>query len=335
MELEFSTRLKTVLAAMGACLLIGTFGYTTVEGWPLFDSLYMTVITLATIGYGEVHPLSTGGRIFTIAISLLGLGVMAYSFSALTAFIVGGELNERLRRRKMEKRIQVLDRHYVIFGMGHTGETIAAELANTRHDFVVIEHDAEKGSAALERGHLVVIGDALRDETLERAGVARAKGVFLTFDNDRDNVFVALSCRVMNPNVRIVSELHDGDVRDKLFRSGADAVVSPPMIGGLRMASEMIRPAAVGFLDSMIRAKDSAYRFEQVDLPAGSRYDGKPFGSIEVGGGRAPLILAVRAKNAERYEVNPPRSRPMKAGEQLVALGDQDEIRMLREAVKA
>lgn len=335
MELDFSTRLKAVLLAMAACLLVGTLGYAAVEGWSLFDSFYMTVITLATIGYGEVHPLSTAGRVFTIVLSLLGLGVVAYSFSALTAFIVSGELNERLRRRKMEKRIQGLDRHFVIFGMGHTGKTIAAELKKTHHDFVVIEHDEEKGAVALEAGHLVVIGDALRDETLERAGVGRARGVFLTFDNDRDNVFVALSCRVMNPGVRIVSELHDGHVKDKLFRSGADAVVSPPMIGGLRMASEMIRPAAVGFLDSMIRAKDSAYRFEQVDLPEGSRYDGKPFESIKVPGGKAPLILAVREKNTERYEVNPPGTRVLRAGEQLVALGDQDEIRLLREAVQA
>ena len=320
---------------MASCLFIGTFGYTLIEGWPLFDSFYMTVITLSTIGYGETHTLTTGGRIFTIGLCLIGLGVMAYSFSALTAFIVSGELNERLRRRKMENRIKALNEHYVICGLGHTGETIAAELEKTGNAFVAIELDKEKSAKAIEDGHLVVVGDALSDDTLETAGLLKAKGVFLTFDNDRDNVFVALSCRVMNPRVKIISEVHDGDVRDKLYRSGADSVVSPPKIGGLRMASEMIRPAAVGFLDSMIRSKTSAHRFEQVDLPEGSPFVGKKFGDIQVPGNRSPIILAIKGKGNDDMSVNPPKDRILKAGEELVALGDQDEIRLLREAVKA
>ncbi|PCI36312.1 MAG: potassium transporter TrkA [Elusimicrobia bacterium] len=335
MELDFTSRLKFVLIAMSSCFLLGTFGYTFIEGWPLFDSFYMTVITLSTIGYGEIHTLSTAGHVFTIGLCLCGLGVMAYSFSALTAFIVSGELNERLRKRRMENRIKALNDHYVICGWGHTGETVSAELDKTGNDVVIIEHDEQKVANAIARGHRAVMGDALIDENLERAGVPRAKGVFLTFDNDRDNVFVALSCRVMNPKTKIISELHDSAVRDKLFRSGADSVVSPPKIGGLRMASEMLRPAAVGFLDSMIRSQNSAYRFEQVDLPEGSPFVGKEFGDIRRSGDRTPLLLAIKGTGVDDMTVNPPSNRVLRAGEQLVALGDQDEIRLLREAVKA
>ncbi len=320
---------------MTACLLAGTLGYTLIEGWPWFDSFYMTVITLSTIGYGETHALSTAGRVFTIFLCLSGLGVMAYSFSALTAFIVSGELNEKLRRRRMEIKIEALKDHYVICGLGHTGETIAAELEKTGNDFVVIEHDKKRAQRALEKGHLAIVGDALADETLEQAGMRRAKGAFLTFDNDRDNVFVALSCRVMNQTVKIISEVHDSDVRDKLFRSGADSVVSPPKIGGLRMASEMLRPAAVGFLDSMIRSRTSAHRFEQIDIPEGSPFVGTKFGEIHVPGERTPIILAIKGKGSDEMAVNPPKDRILTAGEELVALGDQDEIRLLREAVKA
>ncbi|MFH1726497.1 MAG: NAD-binding protein [Elusimicrobiota bacterium] len=333
MDSEMTERLRGVLVALLAVLFAGTMGYTLIEGWPPFDSLYMTIITLATIGFGEVHPLSTAGRVFTIVLSLCGLGVMAYSFSTLTAFIVEGQLTDVLRRRKMESRIRTLDGHYIVCGAGYTGMTIIRELVKIGRPFVAIELNDEKAAHLQQEGHLVIRGDAMHDEVLERAGIKKARGLFCVVDNDRDNVFVALTARGLNPLLRIVSEVNDERVRDKLLRSGADAVVSSTHIGGLRLASEMVRPAAVGFLDSMIRDKDSAYRFEEVHISEDSSAVGRPFGSIEIRGGRPPLVLGVKESGTGRYVVNPPKERPLQAGEYLVVLGDREEVARLQKSI--
>ncbi len=332
-------RLLGVAGALLACLVAGTAGYRVVEGWPFFDSLYMTVITLATVGYGETHPLTQGGRIFTIFLILGGIGVMTYAFTAITSIVVEGELSDVLRRRRMENEIKKLSGHYIICGAGHAGGVIAAELHKTGRAFVVIDRSRE----ALERlseklggfSLLGVDGDATEDETLKRAGVERAAGVFAVLATDQDNAFVALTAKGLSPRVRIVSSQKELGVREKLFRSGADHVVNPQFIGGLRMASEMIRPAAVGFLDSMIRERGSVVRFEEVSVPEGSPYVGKPVEAVKGSQGKAPLLVAVWEPGADKYEINPEPSRPLKAGEKLVLIGEVGQLSSLRKRLEA
>ncbi|MBI3551518.1 MAG: NAD-binding protein [Elusimicrobia bacterium] len=336
--LEVRNRLLTIFGLLVGCLLAGTAGYRVIEGWGFLDSLYMTVITLATVGYGEVHPLSAGGRVFTIVLILGGIGVMTYAFSTITSIIVEGELSAAFKRRRMQKEIDRLSEHYIICGGGHAGGVIAAELRKTGRPLVVIEKHkevAEKFHERLGEDILIVEGDATEDETLKKAGVERAAGVFAVLATDQDNAFVALSAKGANPKARVVCCQKELGVREKLFRSGADNVVNPEFIGGLRMASEMIRPAAVGFLDSMIKDKDSVTRFEEIAVPEGSPFVGKALGAVKGAQGKAPLVVAVLEPGSGKYDINPEPERIISAGERLVLIGELSQLGELKKKIAA
>ena len=328
-------RLASVVGLIGGVLLVGTAGYRFIEGWPLFDSLYMTVITLATVGYGEVHPLDTAGRYFTILLILGGIGVMTYAFSAITSLIVEGHLSAALRRRSMEKDIARLSGHYIICGAGRAGGVIATELTRTQRALVIIEREPQAVQRLCERmggGELPhIIGDATDDDVLKAAGVERAAGVFAVLATDQDNAFVALSAKGLNPGLRVACCQKELGVRGKLLRSGADHVVNPEYIGGLRMASEMIRPATAGFLDSMMRESGGAVkRFDEIAVPEGSPFVGRTLG--EVGRqGAGPLLVAVLDGKSQQYHINPDSGREMQAGDRLVMLGEIGELAKLRE----
>lgn len=326
------TRLAQVAVLLGIVLGLGTAGYMAIEGWGAFDALYMTVITVGTIGYGETHPLSPAGRVFTIALILLGLGTTAYAFSQLTAFIVEGDLSAAFRRKKMENRIRELQSHFIVCGLGNTGRVVLEELLSTQRPLVVVERDAEKAAELEAKGLLVVCGDASHDDVLESAGIVRARGVFCVLGNDQENLLVTLAARGLNPSVRIVAELHDGRFRERLGRCGADAVVDSPKIGGLRLASEMVRPVTVGFLDSMIRDRAYTYRFEEVALAEGSALAGRAVSELGVSGGRPPAVVAVKEKATGRYSINPDPAQKLAAGDILVVLGSTDEIARLKAA---
>jgi len=330
-------RLLGVVGMMLACLLAGTLGYHLIERWSLFDSLYMTVITIATVGYGEVHTLSTAGRAFTIFLIMGGIGLATYGFSALTAIVVEGELSEALRRRRMEKEIAKLTGHYVVCGAGHTGGVICAELKKTGRKFVVVDLDAGTVAKLAERlgGEFPhILGDGTDDEVLRKAGVERASGVFAVLASDQDNAFVVLSAKCLNPKARILACQKSLGVREKLLRSGADGVVDPEFIGGLRLASEMIRPITVGFLDSMLRERDTHVRFDEISIPRDSAFVGRPIGEVKGSEGGSPLLVAVVGAGAERYEINPPSGRAIAGGDRLVLIGETEALAQLKKKIE-
>jgi len=332
---EIRSRLLTVAASVLFCLIVGTLGYRFIEGWPLFDGFYMTVITLATVGYGETHPLSNAGRAFTIVLILGGIGVVAYAFSTITAIIVEGELSKAFRRRRMEKDIVKLSGHYIVCGAGHTGAVICAELRKTGRDFVIVDREEEaiaKVAERLEADIPHVVGDGSEDDVLRRAGIERAAGVFAVLATDQDNAFVALSAKGLNPRARVLVCQKSIGVREKLLRSGADGVIDPEFIGGMRLASEMIRPATVGFLDSMLRERSVHVRFDEIQLPAGSPAVGRPLDDYRRAGA-GPLLVAVVADGSERYEINPPPERVARAGDRFVMIGESAALRELRRRI--
>ena len=335
---EVRARLIRIVAAVLCVLLAGTIGYALIEGWPAFDALYMTVITLATVGYGETHELSTAGRGFTIFLIIGGIGVMTYAFSTITSIIVEGTLSMAYRRRRMQKEISKLSGHYIICGAGRTGEAIIGELKKTGRAFVIIERSQEVIRRIQERfgenSCLVVEGDATEDDILQAAGVERSLGVFAALSSDQDNAFVALSSKGLNPRARLVSAQKGMGVREKLLRSGADNIVNPEFIGGLRMASEMIRPAATGFLDSMIRERDSVVRFDEIAVPANSPFIGRPVSEVKGAQGGAPLLIAVQEAPGGKFDINPLASRRIAAGERLVLLGEVSSLAELRRRIE-
>lgn len=336
--LEVRDRLLGVVTLVVTTLFIGTAGYVLIERWRVFDALYMTVITLATVGYGETNPLSHAGRAFTIALIMGGIGVMTYAFSTITSIVVEGHLSTALRRRRMQREIDKLSGHYVVCGGGHAGGVIAIELKRTGRTCVVIDTDAESLVRLVERagdgpGIHTIAGDATEDEVLKRAGVERAAGVFAVLGKDQDNAFVALSAKGLNPKIRVVCRQNELGVREKLFRSGADNVVNPEYIGGMRMASEMIRPATTGFLDSMLRERGSVARFDEISVHERSSFVGRPVGDLKTSQGKA-LLVAILEPGATKYELNPEPARAIKAGEKLVMLGEISHLDELRRKVE-
>lgn len=335
---EVRDRLLTIAGAIAAALLVGATGYRFIEGWSWLDSLYMTVITLSTVGYGETHPLSVGGRVFTILLILCGIGVMTYSISTITSVLVEGDLSDAFRRRRMQKDIDRMTGHYIVCGGGHAGGVIATELKRTQRPFVMIDRSGETLEKVSERlgpgDYHTIEGDATSDEVLKRAGIERAVGVFAALHADQDNAFVALSAKGLNPKVRVVSSQKEIGVRDKLFRSGADNVVNPEYIGGLRMASEMIRPVTVGFLDSMIRERGEIVRFEEIRVPPESPFVGKTVEAVKGAYGDAPLCVAILPAGAAKYEINPAPMRPIAASDTLVMLGEVGRVSALRRKIE-
>ena len=331
---EMHKRLASVAGLLFFTLLAGTAGYSIIEDWAPFDALYMTVITLATVGYGETHPLTSAGRVFTLFLILSGVSIVAYAFSTLTSIIVEGQLSVVLKRRRMEREIAKLSGHYIVCGASHSARVIMDELGKTGRTFVVVEQDRETVERLIADGIKVVEGDATEEETLKRAGVMKATGIFAVLSTDQYNAFLALTAKGLNPNIRVVSTQRELTVRQQLLRSGADNVINPQYIGGLRMVSEMVRPATVGFLDAMMRERDSVVRFDEVAVPEGSPFVGRPVRDVKGAEGHAPLLVAVLEQATGKYDINPDSGRPIKAGDRLVMIGESAQLFELRKRIE-
>lgn len=326
---DIKNRIFITLVTLVVLFSTGVIGYMAIEGWNALDGLYMTVITLATIGYGETHPLSDAGRIFTIFLILGGIGTMTYIFSSITALLIEGELKDVFRRVKMEHRIEHMKDHYLICGATHTGLSVCEELAKTRRDFILIVLEEEELKKYMDAGYCAVCGDASLDETLLKCNIKSAKGVFCTLKNDKDNAFIAISARGLNPALRIVTLQRENQsaMREKLIRSGADTVISPFHIGGLRMTSEMVRPSTTQFLDMMMRgAQGGNYRFE--DVAAGEKAVGKELRECASGGGA--LVVALKNTVSDSYQINPDQGAKLRKGDVFVVLGTPEQVEQLR-----
>jgi voltage-gated potassium channel len=311
-------------------LIAGTLGYHFIEGWSLFDSLYMSVITLATVGYGEVHPLSNAGRAFTIFLILGGMGIILFGISELTQFIVQGGIGGILRRRKMERTVKKISHHYILCGAGKNGHYVLEELIRTKRKIVAVEKDPKKVQTLIDRGIPTVEGDASNDNVLRSAGIERALGLVCTLPEDKDNLFVVITARGLNPKLRIVAKVDEIEVREKFFRSGANSAVSAPYIGGLRMASELIRPDTTTFLDSMMR-DNSALRVDEVMIGPTTNFRGKSIKSCDVIASSDIVLVSMRRGIGGRdFIFNPPPSTVINTGDTLIVIGNPEQLKVLR-----
>ncbi|HEV8438354.1 MAG TPA: potassium channel protein [Methylomirabilota bacterium] len=329
---ELRSRFATIVLLLSAVMTLGTLGYMLIERWSAFDALYMTVITVASVGFGEVHPLSLAGRAFTMALIVVGLGTVAYGLSTITAFWVEGNLLHLWENRKMERRISELRDHIVVCGGGETGRHIAHELTRTRTPFVIIDIDARQETALQKLGRelLYIIGDATEGDVLRTARVETARGLIACMPSDKDNLFTLLTAREINPRVRLVSGVNSDDTRGKLLRAGADAVVSSRAIGALRLASEMVRPHVVSFLDSMLR-EPGAVRVQEIAVgPAGA---GKSLGEVQLQQRVGIVVFALRSAKDRHHHYNPPLEHTLEAGDVLIACASHDQLQAARKIV--
>lgn len=330
-------RLLYAVAILIGTILMGSSGYYIIfEGDSTYlDCLYMTVISLTTVGYGEVLGITgnPSAQVFTMLLIIFGMGIILYSISTLTAMLVEGELTGMLRRRKMENKINALSGHFIVCGGGETGFPLAVELVTSKASVVLIEQD----NKVLERCRQIkwlyhVSGDATDDKNLIAAGIERATGITICLPSDNDNLYITMTARMLNPTARIISRMTNSRLKPKLLKAGATSVVSPNAIGALRMASEMIRPAAVDFLDNMLRSERGELRIHQIPVKVDSPLVGV---SIMQSGLRDQfnlLLLGVRRKAGD-FEFRPPSSFILEAGMILIVMGDIENIDRAREVL--
>lgn len=308
-------------------LIIGTTGYWHIgEGkYSVLDCFYMTVITILTIGYGEIIDLTNNsyGRLFTIIIAFLGIGTATYIISTFTAIIVEGQLKETFKKKRMEKNISKLSGHYIVCGAGRVGSVIFNELYTTGRKCVVIDRDSELIHMLSERfpDVMIIEGDADLEQVLEKAGIDRALGIFAATGDDNQNLVISLTAKYINPNVRVVARCLEAANQHKMKKAGADMVITENFIAGMRMASEMIRPTVVNFLDKMLAAKDKKLRVEEVRIS--QSYSGRKISDIGIDKFENTLILAVASGDDWTY--SPKGNYELSAGCRLVVITTTEE----------
>jgi len=307
---------------------VGTAGYMAVEGWSLWDAFYMTIISLTTVGYSEVHPLSPAGEVFTAVLLVGGVGTVLYSFTLIGARVIEGTLHQRWERRRITHMLDTLDNHFIVCGFGRIGSTIVDEFERQKIPHVIIERDPERARSLRERGQLVVEGDASSEDVLTQAGMARARGLIAALPTDADNVYTILSARLMRPPLYIIGRAESDDSARKLKRAGADRVISPYQLGGLHMAQLALRPTVVEFVQLATSSEFLDLSMEQVEV----REHGPLVGQTLVGANLRQIfgviVIGIR-RTSGRMEFNPAPDARMEAGDHLVVLGPNDRLAAL------
>lgn len=321
---------KCILSAALIVLIIsgGTLGYVFLEGWDLFDAFYMTIITLTTVGFGEVHPLSRIGRMFTVALIVGGVGTVFYALSTAAKFMLEGEFEEIFGRKRLEKKIKELRDHFIVCGFGRMGRIICRELGEKKIPFVVIEKMPDK----LLDGQdvLLVEGDATRDEILKEVGIKRAKGLISVLPTDAENLYVVLSARGLNPNLTIVARAGDEGSEQKLMRAGADRVVSPYHIGGLRIAHTVLKPAVVDFIEFATKSGNIDLQMEEITIKENSGLVGLTLDECGIGRDLGIIVVAIKQGSGE-MRFNPTYKTAIQAGDTLIALGEISKLKVLED----
>ena len=318
------------MVALGLLFLLpvlGAVGYSMVEGWSYLDSFYMTVITLSTVGYGEPHPLSTAGRVYTMILIVISFGIVGYVATNLVSFIMEGELREIIQGKKMDKKIAKMSNHIIVCGGGNTGRYIAEEFIKTETEFLILERELTVIESLFELGQIHYIhGDATEDSILKLAGIERAKGVISALNDDKENTFVVLSARSLNPNLRIVARNIDEANIGKLEKAGADQVITPNAIGGFRMASLIIRPSLVQFFDAMLNDRDAVIRLEELRAEDFKNLLDVTIVESAIRRKTGLLIIAIKHIRGE-FEFNPKADRLLRSGDVLLTLGTREQYR--------
>jgi voltage-gated potassium channel len=303
----------------------GTIGYKLIEGWTFLDSLYMTVITITTVGYAEVHPLSPAGRIFSIFLILSGAGTVFYILTTLVRYMLEGEFGIRIGRQRMEDKIRRLSNHFILCGYGRVGEATASTLKEHKVRFIVIEISRENADKAREAGFLIIQDDATKDETLRRAGIDKAGALITALGDDADNTYTTLAARQLNPTLPIISRATNIEARKKLQLAGAHRVVAPETSGGERMAMLALRPATVEFVETVLLGHGQELLIEEIEVTEDSPLVGSAIKQVEE---RFPgvRILALRNKSGV-LTLNPNPNATIKKNSSLAAFGTVEQLR--------
>ncbi len=315
-------RLAVMLVAV---TVVGTLGFMMLEHWSFAESLYMAVITLSTVGFSEVHQLSTAGRIFTTFLIVAGVGIVAYSFGTIGQFLISGELRGTLRRRRMQKKIDQLDGHVIVCGYGRVGQRVTLDLDQQGQDCVVIDTNPERFRGEPEE-RLAIVSDASDDDELLRCGIEKARGLVAATGNDATNTFITLTARSKNADLVIVARSDQPKTEAKLLKAGANHVISPSTIAGHRIATQLMHPSVVDFLDVVTHAGDEELWLEEVAVRAEADLEGKTLVESNLQRSTGVNVLAVRRRGKQNVETESIADTRLEAGDVLIALGTRVQL---------
>ncbi len=307
---------------------LGTAGFILIEGYPPFDAFYMTLTTITTVGYMEVHPLSNTGRIFNVFLILTGVSTAFLAIGMMTQTVIEMEMGEALARRRARRMIEKLKDHYIVCGYGRVGAGAAQELKSAGVPFVVVDRNQERVDEAIRGGMLAMTADSTRDETLRQAGVERAKGVVAALETDADNLYLVLSAKTLNPGIRIAARTSEEESEEKLRRVGADVVFTPYSITGHRLALALLRPGVFEFLRVTSRNIGLDVSIEELKVGEASELAGKTLRQLQVRRELGVIVLAI-GKASGQMLFNPPADAELAAGDTLIAMGERDNLSRL------
>lgn len=316
-----------------AVFALGTIGYQIIEEWTWLEALYMTSITLTTVGFGEVRPLSDSGRIFTVFLIILGVGTVAYGFSTVAQYVLAADLGPTLRRRRIRRMLRNTQDHIIICGYGRVGRSATQTLRDGSDTVVVIDRDATLISKVREQGIAAVWGDATSDDTLREAGIGRASGLIACLGNDADNLFTVLSAKTLNPRLRIVARTMNPENEAKMQRAGADRVVSPYQIGGRQMASILTRPNVTEFLDFVTLDSGLELWLEELRIESDSPLAGQTVVEANLRKATGATLVAL-LRSSTGTTLTPEGSTRLEAGDELIVLGTRDQLARLEDMVQ-
>jgi voltage-gated potassium channel len=320
------------VALLFTIIAAGTLGYIVIEGWGIWDAFYMTVTTVATVGFREVHELSRPGQVFTVILILGGVGTAFYTATLVATMVVEGGIHRRLQQRRFARMLEQLEGHFIICGYGRIGAIVAEELDRQHEPFVVIERDPVRSQKVIERGWLAVAADASQEDVLRRVGIDRARGLIAAVGTDAENVYTVLTARVTRPDLFIIARVEADDAEHKLKRAGADRVISPYHIGATHMAQTALRPAVVDFLQMATGAADLDLSMEQVHIDDGSPFVGRTL--LQSGIRQKFGVIVIAIKRAEgAMEFNPAPESVVRAGDEMVVLGQPQSVKALEQTV--
>ncbi len=309
-------------------LAAGTAGYIFIEGWPFIDALYMTVITLATVGFQEVHQLSHAGRVFTIVLIIMGVGFVFYVAGSIIQFMIEGRIRDILGRRKLEKELRKQKDHYIVCGYGRVGSSICDLLASRPLGIVVIERDPERIDRLSDRNLLYIAGEATDEENLIKAGVEKARGLLAVLKTDTDNVYVTLTARQLNPELSIIARGGEEKSENKLLAAGANRVVSPYLMGAHRIAQTILRPTVTDFLELTLMGKSLDIQMEEIPVHLSSKLIDVALQDSGIRKDLDLIIMAVKKPGGEML-FNPSSQTKLQAGDMVVTIGERQNLERL------
>lgn len=318
-------QVQIVVSGLLAVVLLGTIGYMVIEGWNVIDAIYMTMITITTVGFGEIHPLSDVGRIFTIGILLLSLGLVTYGVSSAVEYVVTGQVLMKLEERHKREQLSAMRNHFIVVGFGRVGREVAAVFARENVPFLVVDSKADVLAQAHELGYLAIEGSATEDETLLRAAIDRARGLVACAGNDATNVYAVLTARGLNEKLLIIARAIDDHSESKMLRAGANRVISPYVLSGRRMADLAVRPHVVDFLDLTSASSQLEQALSEVIVEEGSIIVNQTIGQVDLRRRTGANILALFLPNGE-WVSNPTAATTLEPGTRLIILGNNDQL---------